>query len=48
MENLKRTKVTNGGKRRMECDVNWGIKDEFGIDVERMEGSGLEEEGGAG
>lgn len=48
MENLWGTEVTNGRERRMECGVIWGIKDEIRRDVERTEGSGLEEEGGAG
>lgn len=48
MENLQGTEVTNGRGRRMECGVIQGIKDEIRRDVERTEGSGLEEEGGVG
>lgn len=48
MENLWGAEVTNDRERRMELAVIWGIKDEIRRDVERVEGSGLEGEGGAG
>lgn len=48
MENLRGAEVTNGGEKRMELAVILGIKDEIMRDVERVEGSGLVGEGGAG